>query len=262
MILVRISAAYGAYLEEMTIPPELARPLRRADDFIRAGVIAAANVLSSAERHEKGESDFGLLLSTAYGTMQTNFAVLDQIIDGEQTSPTLFSHSVFNAAAGYIASIFDVRGCALTITDFTATFVRGLQEGCLALQSGLLSKCLVLQVETYSDLLHDMRRRNPATDGSRPWQSGAVCWLLERVERRDDTGIFLEGVQLEDLDYPPLAALDDVGEIVIGESRMDAKEPLTLGMSLTRRVRMAPMPTQGLSVEATGCWGKAGLLLK
>ncbi len=39
--------------------------------------------------------------------------VLDQVVNREQTSPTLFSHSVFNAASGYVARIFQLHGCAL-----------------------------------------------------------------------------------------------------------------------------------------------------
>lgn len=86
---IRLLSSFSGYLDEMETPQELFRSLRRADDFIRAAVIAAGRTLEVTDS-EQGREDLGLVLATAYGTMQTNFGVLDQIIEGEQTSPTLF----------------------------------------------------------------------------------------------------------------------------------------------------------------------------
>ena len=121
----------------------------------------------------------GLVLGTAFGPMQTNFDVLDQVVQQEQTSPTLFSHSVFNAAAGYLSRIFRLQGSAITVTDFAFPFFQALQQGSIAVASGRLDSCLILQVETYSDILADARTRIIGSDAA-PWQAGAVAWLLTR----------------------------------------------------------------------------------
>lgn len=181
---VQVSAVYSVFLAQLESPNALSRQLRRADDFIRLGVAAAHNAV--AARRETGSlclDTTGLFLGTAFGPMETNFEVLDQVVTAQQVSPILFSHSVFNAAAGYMASIFAIKGCTMTLTDFGFPFFRALEQGYLAVAGGWLSSCLVLQVETYSELLHDARKvHNP---DSVKWQPGAVCWLLEKSDDGD-----------------------------------------------------------------------------
>ncbi len=157
--------------EDINLAPAIQRTLRRSDAFIRLAVAAATEVL-------QGESgaDIGLILCSAYGPMETNFDVLQMVVDGEAVSPALFSHSVFNAAAGYIASVCSLQGGLFTITDFDLPFFRGLQQGWLLVESGLMRRCLVLQVETYSRLLADAVADN---GGREPWPPMAVCWSLE-----------------------------------------------------------------------------------
>ena len=140
-------------------PPHLSRELRRADPFIRYGVLAAHEILGNIiTGHEFDAQNFGLFMGSAYGPMETNFDVLDQVVNREQTSPTLFSHSVFNAASGYLARIFQLHGCALAISDFGFPFFRALQQAILSIENGQLSGCLVLQIETFSTLLNDSRK--------------------------------------------------------------------------------------------------------
>jgi len=257
---VCIAASSAAYLDEMVMEPTLARSLRRADDFIRAAVLTAAQTLVGVDTGA-GTSDFGLFLSTAYGAMQTNFAVLDQIIDGEQTSPTLFSHSVFNAAAGYIAASFDIRGCALTLTDFTFPFLRAVQEGVLALQSGLLSRCLVLHVETYSALLHDVRSAGNDSGPENLWRAGAVCWLLESGRTRDGNSLFIERLELDDAGYAPRAVLADREELLVSGTRQSLAHPLALGMAMTDLLAGLSCAEGQPAFAITAPWGAAQLYL-
>lgn len=257
---VHVVSSRAAYLDDMEMVPSLARSLRRADDFIRAAVLAAGQTLAGVEP-DGGKSDFGLFLSTAYGAMQTNFAVLDQIIDGEQTSPTLFSHSVFNAAAGYIAASFDIRGCALTLTDFTFPFLRAVQEGVLALQSGLLSRCLVLHVETYSTLLQALRSPGTGANAENLWPGGAVCWLLEAREKSREASLCIERLELDDALYAPRAVLNSCEELQACGRRYALTHPLALGMVLTELLpgltRQEGQPT----CAVTAPWGAAKLYL-
>jgi hypothetical protein len=195
---VRVLRGCQIPLAGLTMPAEFAGKLRRADPFIRLGVAAAAAALArSTPLAEPAASGCGLILATGYGAMQTNFEVLEQIVSGQQTSPTLFSHSVFNAAAGYIATLFNIRGCALTVSDFAFPFFRALAEGRAAVASGRLDLCLVLQVESYSDLLAEARRRLLGVSDA--WPPGAVCWLLAK----DGEGPRLSGVEIDDQPLVP-----------------------------------------------------------
>ena len=105
---------------------------------------------------------------------------LDQIVSEEQTSPTLFSHSVFNAAAGYLTRIFNLRGNTSTLTDFYYPFFQALAQGCTLINSGRVKRCFVLQVETYSRLLQDAKLKE-STSEKEQWPMGAVAWLLEEA---------------------------------------------------------------------------------
>lgn len=164
--------------------PEIAKPLlkelRRADNFIRMAVSTVYEALSSRYPiDEETGADWGLVVGTAFGPMETNFNVLDQVVNNDQTSPTLFSHSVFNAAAGYLTRIFNIRGNTSTITDFFYPFFQALSLGWNAIHSGKVRRCIVLQVETYSHLLQDARSAATMSTIAQ-WPSGGVAWLLER----------------------------------------------------------------------------------
>jgi len=164
------------------VPPQLARELRRADDFIRLAVVGGFNALAVAPVRELSPEARGVFLGTAFGPLETNFQSLGSLInDGEgQISPTLFSHSVYNAAAGYTARLLDFRGPALTITDYAWPFLLALAEARLAVASGRVERALVLGVEVYSELLADAYRRSFA-GCEVPWHKGAVVWVLDRA---------------------------------------------------------------------------------
>ncbi len=217
---------------ELVTPAELAKQLRRADDFIRLAVVGGYNVLREAiEIEDVPHERRGLFLGTAFGTMETNFDVLNQIISGEQTSPILFSHSVFNAAAGYMASVFSLRGCSLTITDFSQPFFRALEQGVLAIAGGLLDSCLVLQVESYSALLNDAAEKmNPDFQS---WTPGVVCWLLTNTEQ--ENGWFLEKISVEPgLPEETECFPKNFGEIYLNnQQRYECSDPLAPARILT-----------------------------
>lgn len=194
---VRISKLYCSDLSDIVSPPELARQLRRADDFIRLGVLAGYETIKEVlEKDSKSADSYGLTLGTSFGTMETNFEVLDQIISEEPVSPILFSHSVFNAAAGYMATVFDIKGSVLTITDFSFPFFRALEHGYLAVLDGRLDHCLVLQVEIYSVLLQDAKDK-VSSDREEVWQPGVVCWLLEKDLVKDVPVYCIESLSIE-----------------------------------------------------------------
>lgn len=254
---VGLAGMYQRRLQELELPPELIRKLRRADDFIRLAVVAASALLRpEILAEDKSLENCGLILGTAYGTMQTNFEVLDAVVFGQQSSPTLFSHSVFNAAAGYVASIFNLQGCALTITDFSFSFFRALQEGFLALHSGRLDRCLVLQVETYSQLLQDARTRHLAEAGE--WQPGVVCWLLDKNNR---CGRVLQCPHILENVPEPFDYLQFSEQLQVNGQTRTVTDPLGSAMALCEMVQQHAEANE-LDCMVQGPWGQVGLQFK
>ena len=149
----------GCVQSKAALPSRFAGELRRADAFVRLAVGAAHTALDKALPRSLRSGRCGLVLGTAFGPMQSNFDFVDQVLYEEQGSPTLFSHSVFNTAAGFLSRIFGFSGGALTLTDFAFPFFQALQQGWMMIDSGWLEACLVLQVETYSALLADAQLR-------------------------------------------------------------------------------------------------------
>ncbi len=180
---------------DIDIAPEFARELRRADDFIRLAVMSVHDsLIENFPLEEQESNNWGLVVGSSFGPMETNFVVLDQIVKDEQTSPTYFSHSVFNGAAGYLTRIFNIRGYTATLTDFFYPFFQALTTGYDAVQSGLVKQCVVLQVESFSGVLQDARlSENPA---AAKWPIGAVAWLLEQ-SKNEDHPLILNPIQTE-----------------------------------------------------------------
>ncbi len=163
------------------IPKHLMRELRRADQFIAMAVIACHELLKKTAQQAMDPELSGLIIGTGFGPMQTNFDVLKPILDDGQASPTLFSHSVYNAAAGYISRIFNIRGSALTITDFGYPFFNALQQANILLSTRSLQNCIVIQIETYSKLLEDAKSRS-LDNTDKPWTPEVIAWFLQGIE--------------------------------------------------------------------------------
>lgn len=185
-------------LDNIVIPDQFSRSLRRADDYIRFGVAAGYAALEKADALSEVSSSTGLVVSSGFGPLDTNFDILEQLVQGEPTSPTLFSHSVFNAAAGYMATTLGLQGAALTVTELEFPFFRALEQVRILLLSKVVESCLVLHIETYDELFHDAAKKETCE----PWQPGVVCWYL--------SGSGSEGVQLTGLEVEyGLAKKDD-----------------------------------------------------
>ena len=180
----------------------------------------------------KGDTSRGLFLSTFGGPMDTNFDVLREVVHSNPLSPTLFSHSVANSAVGYMANIFNIQGCAMTYTDFEFPFFRALEQAMAAIKSGLLTSCLVLQVETYSQLLDDVRQKNHPEEGD--WQAGAACWLLTGEESADQFLIDSLSIESKGAEGDHLAARE---ELLINEERFRHSDPLTTAYLLSERLQ-------------------------
>jgi 3-oxoacyl-[acyl-carrier-protein] synthase II len=125
------NAFYPAYRvgKETINDINLLRKIRRADRFSKMAVLAAWDaVADSGIQINDKESAIGIILTTAFGPHVTTFRFLDDIIDyGDgSVSPTIFSHSIHNAAASYISTVLNCRGPTLTLTQFTSPIHQAL----------------------------------------------------------------------------------------------------------------------------------------
>ncbi len=105
------------------------RGTRRADKFSKMAVLAACDAVEDSGVAVEGEKGgLGIIISTALGPHATTFRFVDDILDyGDAgVSPIIFSNSVHNAAAFYVASVLKSRGPTLTITQLAFPFHNAL----------------------------------------------------------------------------------------------------------------------------------------
>ena len=104
------------------------KEMRRADDFSKMACLAAYDAFADSGLGNEVKSSLGIILATAFGPHVTTFRFLDDILDygDANVSPTIFSHSVHNAAASYIALLLGARGPTLTVTQFAHSFHQAL----------------------------------------------------------------------------------------------------------------------------------------
>lgn len=254
-----VMAAVHVDLSSMDIPKMFTTGLRRADDFIRLAVAAAHKTIVRCEERQELAGESGLFLGTAYGPMQTNFDVLALIIDEEQTSPTLFSHSVFNSAAGYVARLFNIQGSGQTLTDFSWPFFQALAHGCAAIRSGRLNRCLVLQVETYSDLLADARIRTGK--GYVSWSAGAVAWLLEGQHVDATKNCAVEAITVDSHHAPPESYLHREEQLYFGQEKLTCTDPLAAAEAITNLMQKN-QDSRKISCRITARYGAVTLTLR
>ena len=187
--------------------------------------------------------------------MQTNFDVLGLIVDENQTSPTLFSHSVFNSAAGYLARLFSIQGSSQTFTDFSYPFFQALAAGAGAITSGRLKQCLVVQVETYSDLLIDARQRTGQSAST--WETGATCWLLTS---QDKIGWRIDDIAIT---HSPAAAIEYLHRkeyLHINREDIPCPAPLSAAIKVSGLLSRENVDTD-IDCTITAPYGSVGLKL-
>lgn len=262
---VGVSTAYSVMLSDLVLPDDLARTLRRADDFINLAVVSARTALKSAPQRSLAPVETGIFIGTGYGPLETNFCSLGSLIDdGEgQISPTLFSHSVYNAAAGYVSRLLDIHGPALTVTTYAWPFITALNQARLALLSNRIKRAVVITVETYSALLNDAYTRWHGLSEV-PWQPGAVAWILDPANFLDH-GPLLTEIVVTETPCDPGLLLARSGEKWAGERLTDGVggHPMSYAYALTTAISelRAGNDKQDLSWNLDAPFGRAGITL-
>lgn len=210
------SHVYRVSAEDLT-HKTAGRKIRRADRFGKMAVVAAIDALADSRIEISDFSRVGILLATAFGPQVTTFRFLDDIIDygDESVSPTIFSHSVHNAAVSYIASTLDIRGPTLTLTRFHFSFHEAirladawLKEGrCDHILVGVADECGTVMEHIAAEKLTiaDNGRIEPFTLGTAPVAvpgEGSVFFMLSNRTGENHYGSI--GVETSDASTVPI----------------------------------------------------------
>lgn len=189
--------------KEVLADKALFKKMRRADRFSRMAVMAASDAFGDAVNNDAAfasglspdKQNLGIIVSTALGPHATTFKYLNDILDYGDAgpSPTLFSHSVHNAAASYIAATLECRGPTLTISQFGLSFHHALilarawlDEGrCDYVLAGSVDECspAMEYIVSQKTALAADGRIHPFTFGDKPVAvpgEGSVFMLLTR----------------------------------------------------------------------------------
>ena len=148
------------------IPPEALEDrevlwdIRRADRFSKIAVLAAYDAMRDGGC---SNGSMGIIVSTGLGPHATTFRFLDDILNysDSSVSPTIFSHSIHNAAASYVAKVLKCTGPTLTVTQFHFSFQQALllagawmAEGrCDHVLVGCVEECGSVMESIYSEKL-------------------------------------------------------------------------------------------------------------
>jgi hypothetical protein len=147
--------------------------MRRADRFCKMAVSAAQDAIKDNQSKVIAQNT-GIILATAFGPHPTTFKFLDNLLDYKENevSPTLFSHSVHNAAVSYIAAEFQINGPTLTLAGFDGVFVEALK----------LARCWLENKVCSYVLLGAAEERGPVFDKVFDITEGSIFFLLNQEE--------------------------------------------------------------------------------
>jgi 3-oxoacyl-[acyl-carrier-protein] synthase II len=178
----------------------LLKKIRRSDKLSKMCVVAAADACADAQFDDWSQKKIGVILATAFGPHVTTFNFLDGILDygDAAVSPTMFSNSVHNAATSYITMSLDIKGPAMTITQFRFSFQAAMQLASAWLDEERCEYVLLGAVDQYGDVLGYVagEKLTTAKDGRiKPFTfkptcqvpgEGAVFFLVSKKETSQD----------------------------------------------------------------------------
>lgn len=156
----------GSMMQELTAATEvnlavnnltedrLKKQLRGCGAFVTAGVRAASQALHDSGISGERLATTGIIVASRLGDQNTTSEFIDDLIDYgiDQGSPLKFANSSHNAAASYIAKVFNIYGPAITSVNFEASFANGLILAKCWLEQGTCDNVLLLQIESCSPL--------------------------------------------------------------------------------------------------------------
>jgi len=245
---------------------------RRADKFSKMAILAAYDALEDGGIKVDKKS-LGIIVATGFGPHATTFRFLDDILNygDKNVSPTIFSHSVHNAAASYVASVLGVNGPTITLTQLVFSFQQALVLAKSWLKEGRCEYVLVGAVDELSKTMEYIfdRKLRVAEDGKIKHFSflqnseavageGAVFFLVTNVNTGKRYCRFEEVYFNKDIgrDLPDIYILDSDGMIkdeTAYRKTCAKKEPLIASYT--------PIFGSMMTVSAFNC-AAAALILK
>jgi 3-oxoacyl-[acyl-carrier-protein] synthase II len=131
------------------------KSLRRIDHFSQMALLGAFLAMEDAGLPSLDGQTTGLVVCSGYGASRTTFSFLDSVInDGDVcASPTLFSNSVHNSAAGHISILLKLGGPCMTVSQFGLSVHSALLSACMWLDEGRVDQVLFGAVDEYCDVL-------------------------------------------------------------------------------------------------------------
>jgi len=245
---------------------------RQADKFSKMAILSAYDALDDSGVKVDKKS-LGIIVTTGFGPHATTFRFLDDILNygDRNVSPTIFSHSVHNAAASYIASVLDANGPTITLTQLVFSFQQALILAKSWLKEGRCEYVLVGAVDELSKTMEYIfdRKLQVAKDGKiKPFSflqnseavagEGAVFFLVTNVDTGKRYCRFEEIYFNKDIcrELPDIYILDSDGMIkdeTAYRKICAEKEPLIAGYT--------PIFGSMMTVSAFNC-AAASLILK
>jgi len=197
----RPEGLYPAYTADTsylaTVVPK--RALRRIDHFSKLALTGAYLAINNAGLDSLDKQSTGLVICSGYGSAKTTFSFLDSLIDyGDScASPTLFSNSVHNAAAGHISILLGLEGPCLTVSQFEMSVPSALLSAIQWLKEERVEQVLFGAVDEYCDVLgycyqryygkNDNMAMTPLVSGQQsavPGE-GAAFFILSKAKVKD-----------------------------------------------------------------------------
>ncbi len=187
-----VYAADISYLD--TVIPK--RALRRIDHFSQLALSGIYLAIEDAGLESIDKPSTGLIICSGYGSAKTTFSFLDSIFDDGDAcaSPTLFSNSVHNAAAGHISIILGLEGPSSTISQFDMSVPSALLTALQWLEEDRVDHIMFGAVDEYCDVMgysyqryygmNENTKMAPLVPGQQsavPGE-GAVFFLLSKKE--------------------------------------------------------------------------------
>ncbi|MEI3039345.1 MAG: beta-ketoacyl synthase N-terminal-like domain-containing protein [Victivallales bacterium] len=122
--------------------------LRRADRYTAIAVAAAQEAAQDSPWRGKLPEDTGVIVAGFPGPHNTTAAFLDELLDypEDQVLSAAFTHSVFNAAASYIALVLGVRGPEFSVTGVDDLLYEAFASADSMFRTGYCRRILLVTV--------------------------------------------------------------------------------------------------------------------
>lgn len=189
-----ISAASVDFSEHLEI---LKRPIfRKATRNMALGIAAIEKALMPIKTiFEDNRSDFGLVLVSSSGELETTIDFLNTIDKSKIARPFLFQNSVHNATAGFLSIQLNLHSAVVSISSYPFAEEHAIETANLLIYGGQCKFCIVLSVDVWPEF-QNLSLPPPSK------LNGATCFILSSDPIKNS--FLLDNFEIVEnfLDYP------------------------------------------------------------